>query len=58
MLGLIHCIKKCDQGATAVEYSLIASLIVITIILALTQVSKNNMDIWNKLSDKIVATSK
>ena len=26
MLGLIHGIKKCDQGATAVEYSLIASL--------------------------------
>ena len=57
MLELIHCIKKCDQGATAVEYSLIASLIVVTIIVALTQVSTNNKAIWNSLSDKIVATS-
>jgi Flp pilus assembly pilin Flp len=57
MLELIRCIKKCDQGATAVEYSLIASLIVIATIVALTQFSTINNDIWGEMSNKVVATN-
>jgi Flp pilus assembly pilin Flp len=54
MLELIRRIKKCDQGTTAVEYSLISSIIVIGIIVSLTQVSIYNDDIWNIISSNFI----
>lgn len=54
MLELIRCIKKCDQGATAVEYGLIASLIVIAIIASLNDFATSTQVIWNDVSNKVV----
>jgi pilus assembly protein Flp/PilA len=38
-----------DRGATAVEYGLIAALIVITMLGALKGVAQQNSDMWNKI---------
>lgn len=58
MLELIRRIKKCDQGATAVEYGLIVSLIVIAMIASLGNVANGTQGMWNNVSNKVLASSK
>ena len=53
MLEFIRRIQKCDQGATAVEYGLIVTLIVIAMIPSLGTVANRTQDIWNKVSNEI-----
>ncbi|GEM_PF-420216 len=56
MLERIRRIQKCTQGATAVEYGLITSLIVIAMIPSLGNVANAIQDIWNKVSN-VLSTS-
>lgn len=57
MLELIRRIRKCDQGATAVEYGLIVSLIVIAIIASLGNVANGTQFMWNSVSEKVLESS-
>ena len=57
MLGLIRSIVKCQAGATAIEYGLIVSLIVIVMVGALGSVAGTSTGIWNKISTKVVTSS-
>ena len=46
-----------ESGATAVEYGLIASLIVIAMLGALQGVANVNTDVWNKVETASVEAS-
>lgn len=45
-----------QRGATAVEYGLIAALIVIAMIGALQGVADANSSMWNNVSNKVAAS--
>lgn len=53
MLERIRRIHRCDQGATAVEYGLIVSLIVIAMIPSLGNVAHGIQDVLNKVSNEV-----
>lgn len=57
MLELIRRIEKCDQGATAVEYGLIVSLIVVAIIASLGDFANSTQGMWNSVSNKVVTST-
>lgn len=48
---------KDQRGATAVEYGLIVSLIVIAMIGSLLQVAGTTTEMWNNVSDAVVNAS-
>jgi pilus assembly protein Flp/PilA len=54
MLDLIRGIVKCQSGATAVEYGLIVSLIVIAMVGALGEFASSSTGIWNDVSTEVV----
>ena len=54
MLDLIRGIVKCQSGATAVEYGLIAALIVIAIVGSLGTFASSSSSLWNSVSTKVV----
>ena len=54
MLDLIRGIVKCQSGATAIEYGLIVSLIVIAMVGALGAFADNSTGMWNTVSNKVV----
>ncbi len=58
MLELIRNFAKCQKGATAVEYGLIASLVVIAMLGALGSVANSTTGIWNEISNEIVTATK
>ena len=45
-----------EEGAAAVEYGLIAALIVIVAIAGLGQVATTTTDMWNRVADSINGT--
>ena len=55
MLELIRRIQKCDQGATAVEYGLIVTLIVIAMTASLGTVANGTQAMWNNVSSEVSA---
>ena len=55
MLELIRLIQKCDQGATAVEYGLIVSLIIIAMMASLGTVANGTQAMWNNVSNEVSA---
>ena len=57
MLVLIRRITRCEQGATAVEYGLIVSLIVIAIMASLSNFGEGSQNMWNSVSNKIITAS-
>ena len=57
MLDLIRGIVKCQSGATAIEYGLIVSLIVIAMMGALGSFATSSTGIWDGVSNKIVTAS-
>jgi pilus assembly protein Flp/PilA len=57
MLDLIRGITKCQSGATAVEYGLIAALIVIAMVGALGSFASTSTLIWNTVSTKVTDTA-
>jgi pilus assembly protein Flp/PilA len=58
VLELIRGIEKCQKGATAVEYGLIVSLIVIAMLVGLGAFADTTQKMWNKVSDKTVNATK
>ncbi len=54
MLELIKGIVKCRSGATAIEYGLIAGLIVVVMMVALGNFASSSTGMWNKVSTKVV----
>ena len=57
MLELIRRIEKCEQGATAVEYGLIVSLIVLAMLSSLSSVAGNTTKMWNDVTTKITSST-
>jgi pilus assembly protein Flp/PilA len=57
MLDLIRSIKRCEHGATAVEYGLIVSLIVIAMIAAMSNLAGSTTGMWNDVSNKIIESA-
>lgn len=57
MLELIRRITRCENGATAVEYGLIVSLIVIAMITALTSAANSTTNMWDRVSNQIVSVT-
>ena len=55
MLERIRRIHKCDQGATAVEYGLIMTLIVIAMMASLGTVANGTQAMWNNVSSEVSA---
>jgi pilus assembly protein Flp/PilA len=46
-------LRKDERGATAVEYGLIAALIVLAMIAGLSQVATATTTMWNNVSDTV-----
>ncbi|MBK6708035.1 MAG: Flp family type IVb pilin [Sphingomonadales bacterium] len=57
MLKFIRGIASCQMGATAVEYGLILSLLVVAIMAALSNVAGSTTDMWNDVSNDITEAS-
>ncbi len=57
MLELIQRITRCEQGATAVEYGLIVSLIVVAIMASLSNFGDGSTNMWNYVSNKIITST-
>lgn len=53
MFQAIRRIVRDEQGATAVEYGLIVSLIVIVMFAGLKNVGDGTANMWNKTSNKV-----
>ena len=53
MLKFIKKIQKNDEGATAIEYGLIAALIAVAIITAVTSVGTNLSKTFNNVSSAV-----
>ena len=55
---IIDCFRKLvrsERGATAVEYGLIVSLIVIAAIAAMSNLADTTIDMWNGVAENVVA---
>ena len=57
MLKFFMGIVKCQNGATAVEYGLILSLLVIAMMAALGHVAGSTTNMWNDVSNDITEAS-
>ncbi|HMS21086.1 Flp family type IVb pilin [uncultured Sphingorhabdus sp.] len=57
MLKLFRGIASCQMGATAVEYGLILSLLVIAIMASLSNVADSTTNMWNGVSNDITEAS-
>jgi pilus assembly protein Flp/PilA len=57
MLKFIKRIKNDDQGATAIEYGLIAALIAVAIITAVTSVGTSLNKTFNNVSTQLNSSS-
>lgn len=51
---VLHALARDERGATAIEYGLIVSLIVIAMIVAFKGVANANTGMWNRVSDAVV----
>lgn len=57
MLKFFRGIASCQMGATAVEYGLILSLLVIAMLAALGNVAGSTTNLWNNVSNDITEAS-
>lgn len=46
-------LRRDDRGASAVEYGLIAAMIVLAMVAALTQVASSTTTMWNNVSEAV-----
>lgn len=53
MKRLIARLREDERGATAVEYGLIVSLIVLACVTAITSVATETMNMWNYVSSEV-----
>lgn len=54
MLKNLKNILRCQDGATAIEYGLIVSLIVIAIVVSVSQVAGTTIEMWGFVSNTVV----
>ena len=57
MRRLISRFLKCDSGATAIEYGLIAALVSVAIIVALTALGGSLNTLFTNISDTVAANA-
>ena len=57
LVRLMRRLIKTQKGATAVEYGLIAALVVLTMMAALINVANTTSGIWGNVSTKVQATN-
>jgi pilus assembly protein Flp/PilA len=57
MLKFFRGILKSQEGATAVEYGLIVSLLVVVMMAALGNVADSTTNMWNDVSDDVIGAS-
>lgn len=57
MLRLIERLAQDERGATAVEYGLIISLIVLAMMSALNNVAGSTINMWNNVSSTVEKNS-
>ena len=57
MLELIRNFRNCEEGATAVEYGLIVSLVVIAIIVSVKDVADSTNGMWATVSNQVTQSS-
>ena len=48
-------LRRCERGATAVEYALMLGLIVLGVLVALTNVATKTTGMWNNVSTEVLA---
>jgi pilus assembly protein Flp/PilA len=53
MLKLMRALARDRKGATAIEYGLIVSLVIIGMIVALTNFADTSIGMWNNISNKV-----
>lgn len=53
MLRTILSLLRSQQGATAVEYGLIASIIVLGSLVAIDALAGETLDMWNNVADSM-----
>ena len=53
----LACLAQDQRGATAVEYGLIISLIVLAMMAALNNVASATIDMWGNVSTKVADAS-
>ncbi len=53
MLKLMRALARDRKGATAIEYGLIVSLVVIAMLAALTNFANVSVGMWNNISNKV-----
>lgn len=49
----LHRLLRDNRGATAIEYGLIAALIVVTMIVALEGVADENTGLWARVTENV-----
>lgn len=54
---IFRMLARDERGGTAVEYGLIAALIVIASISALKNLASANTEMWNNVSNEVAANS-
>ena len=53
MIHVLRHLARSRRGATAVEYGLILSLVVLTMLAALQGLASTTTGMWNNVSDKV-----
>ena len=53
---ILRTLRTCERGATAIEYGLIAALIVVAMIAALAQLGGGAGGMWTKIHDNVMKT--
>ncbi len=54
MIGFLRRLKGDIRGATAIEYGLIVSLIVVAIMVSLTAMADNITEVWTNISSEVI----
>jgi pilus assembly protein Flp/PilA len=52
-MAVVRAFRKCDRGATAIEYGLIAGLISIVFLVALTAVGQSTLDLYEFVAEQL-----
>jgi pilus assembly protein Flp/PilA len=53
MLKRLRALARDRRGATAIEYGLIVSLIILSMMVALTNFATQSISMWNNISNKV-----
>ena len=57
MFNSVGRIIRCEKGATAIEYGLIASLVVTAIMVAVSNLGGSTSEMWNYVSYEIITST-